>query len=326
MVRIDDLAEDPRSLLWPPWHGLPSGHPALRSYVGLSVKHQPGKPLGTLLFGHGDPGRFTPEHELLARRLAGRVGLAIERARGHEGEHRVAEVLQRALLPSELPVLSGVEVAVRYLPAGEHADVGGDWYDVTVLPDGDIALTVGDVVGHDITAAATMGELRNAIRVIALDRQGPAATLSRVHAAMPLLGWDRLATVVHAVLEPSSRRCSVARAGHVPPLLVTASGRTSWLDGAEQGGPPLGTGLPCDYRQMEVVLPPGSTLVLVTDGLLEQRSRSLIDGMAALEVECQRTRLWPPDSVCEHLCSSLLEHDPNDDVAMLVLRVPDNGA
>ncbi|MEU7550782.1 SpoIIE family protein phosphatase [Streptomyces sp. NPDC044571] len=252
---------------------------------------------------------------VLLDEVVARGALNIDNARMYTNQRRAALTLQRSLSNSALPEVTGLELTGRYLPASDH-DVGGDWFDVIQLPGGRTGLVIGDVMGHGIHAAAVMGQLRTAVRTLARHDVPPTQLLRSLDAAVADLGEDEMATCVYAVHDPATGGCVVARAGHPPPAVVTAAGEVSFLDGPP--GTPLGTG-GRDFRTEEVALPPGSLLVLYTDGLIEARDRDLDQGLALLAVALQEPG-QQLDLLCDGILSRLLRGAPQDDVAVLLAR------
>jgi integral membrane sensor domain MASE1/anti-sigma regulatory factor (Ser/Thr protein kinase) len=249
-------------------------------------------------------------------RMVGTVQDVTE-ARKAEREHRIAETLQRGLLPDRLPEVPGIGLAARYVPAGAEMAVGGDWYDVVELPSGHIGLAIGDVAGHGPRAASTMGQLRMALRAYALEEPSPAEVVRRLDRLVSRLLMSEIVTLVYLVLDLDSGMVQFANAGHPPPLLVRPGGQTSFL---EDGlGPPLGCddpGLPAEAR---IRLVPGSTLLLFTDGLVEKRGASIDEGLqrlATVATDCGQDI----EAFCEQLLCSMVEDDTADDVALLVIR------
>ena len=261
-----------------------------------------------------------------------RAGLAIDNARLYEREHAAALTLQRSLLP-DLPELEGFEVAATYLPASIGAEVGGDWYDVLDLPDGQIGVAIGDVMGHDLQAAAAMGQLRSVLRSYAWSGDEPGAVLRQLDLLVRGLGMAGLATCVYARItcHEADGRCAVtyAKAGHPPPLLLRPDG---WVERLDQAlTTPIGVAIAKTVvDQAEVLLPPGASLVLYTDGLLERRHRPLRQGidelvstLAAAPAGCDATALR--DLVVERFADG--GTDLEDDTCVLVVRrSPDAGA
>jgi PAS domain S-box-containing protein len=234
---------------------------------------------------------------------------------------RVNESLERSLL-TRPPTAACLDIAVRYLPAVQDTQVGGDWYEAFQLPDGATLVSVGDVAGHNGDAAATMAQLRNLLRGLAVDsRDGPASLLSRLDRAVARLGLGALATAVVVVVRPqASGACVVewASAGHLPPLVRRPDGQVVELDGE----PDVLIGLePTAARREQLLeLPAGSTLLLYTDGLVERRGESLDDGCARLAAALAAVGSAAPEEVCDRLLGAALDQAPEDDVAMLVLR------
>lgn len=244
------------------------------------------------------------------------------RGRLHEHEHRLVESLQRSVLLERMPSLPGTVLAARYLPGEGVVRVGGDWYDALPLPDGRLGLAIGDVAGHGIESAALMTQLRNTLRAYALEHASPAEVLHRLDNLVRHLEPQAMATTIYLVYDPEERRLSYAAAGHPYPLLARQGHEPQFLrDGRSVL---LGTGINRRRGQASVSLPPGSMLVLHTDGLIERRhQRSLDQGFAAL-AESVGANLADPDEACEAILNRLLGEDaPNDDVALLVMRTSD---
>ncbi|MFE3738056.1 SpoIIE family protein phosphatase [Streptomyces sp. NPDC059134] len=285
------------------------------------------------------PEPFEQDDISLAGELAGRAAVCIDNARRYTHEHTMAVVLQHSLLPNRLPEQSALDLAYRYLPA--ESGVGGDWFDVLALPGARVALVVGDVVGHGVHAAATMGRLRTAVaNFSALDlppeellghldelvsridaeEQDADAPVEDGSAPRPSEGRTAVtgATCVYAVYDPASGLCTVARAGHPPPALVHPDGTAEFLD--LPAGLPLGIGgLP--YETTEFTLEEGSRLVLYTDGLIEDRAWDIDVGFDHLRTTLTGTPGQDPDATCEAVLHALVPDRPNDDIAVLVARV-----
>ena len=237
-----------------------------------------GRALGELLLA-GEFGTGGVEADVVLIQLAQVASTRLENALLYEHEHRVAETLQRSLLPETLPDLPGAELAALYLPGSSEASVGGDWYDALAVGDDTAALVIGDVVGKGVKAASSMGQLRNAVRAYLLEGYGPAETLVRVNRLVDTLGGS-FATLLIVLVELESGRIRYSSAGHPPALVVTPDGSTHWLD---QGvSAPVGASADLVYREAEDQLPPASALVLYTDGLVERRGESIDAGLARL--------------------------------------------
>lgn len=260
--------------------------------------------------------------------LAGWLGLAgwqhrsmrrLQAALVREADQRsAADLLQRSLLPSRLPRVSGVELAARSVPGNARNRVGGDWYDAITLPTGQVLLVVGDVVGHDLPAATVMSQLRNSVRAYALEDSSPASVLTRVNRTAYLLGTSDLATCICILLDPGTRAGKWASAGHPPPLFASADGSRRLLVG--EPGPPLGVTSPADYPEHRLLLEYGDTLLLYSDGLVERRGVPIDVGMSTLERLTQSH--MPAEQMCEHLLAAMLNNGTNpDDVTCLLAQV-----
>jgi PAS domain S-box-containing protein len=245
---------------------------------------------------------------------------AEEALREKEAEEReIAIGLQRALLPGTLIVPAGVSVAARYEAASTTLEVGGDWYDVFSLADGRVALTVGDVVGHGLAAAAAMGQLRTALAALARYTESPSELLGRLDTFVAITDTTDFATVCYGVLDPVTGVFDYASAGHPPILLVAADGETRWLDEAQS--PPIWGDEEHERLQASVTLEPGSLLVLYSDGLIERRGELLSARLDQLEAAGRSLAGLPITDVCEHLVVALgVETSREDDVAVLALQ------
>jgi PAS domain S-box-containing protein len=233
-------------------------------------------------------------------------------------EHRIAETLQRSLLPERLPQIPGVLLAARYVPATEDMEVGGDWYDVVPLPNGNIGLAVGDVAGHGLRAATIMGQLRMALRAYALEETTPSAVVGGLHHLSHRLDDPEMATVIYAVYDPETSELRFASAGHLPPLVIDPQGRATYLDA--EVGPPLGAVVYPDASvESRFELPAGSTLMLFTDGLVERRGASINEGLSALQ-ERAGANGHDLEALCDELLSQMVGDQVSDDVAILALR------
>jgi PAS domain S-box-containing protein len=234
-------------------------------------------------------------------------------------EHRVKESLQRAILPARLPATPEVELAARYLPADRPSLVGGDWYDAFWLPDGCLAVAMGDVVGHDMDAAVTMGQVRNALRAYAFSEDTPAAALTGLNALTTGLRDGGLATAVFGRLQPSHRTLRWASAGHLPPLLISPTGVRLL---ANPAGMMLGASSGTRFTDALAPLSQDDVLLLYTDGLIERRDRDLDAGFAALVDAAHDLARRPVETVCDALLARLLPaHGHEDDVCLLALRL-----
>ena len=297
--------------------------PALRR---LEIESLIGVPLlaenavtGVLVAATVAPRRFSSEDLALLRLAADRVALAIQHARVYEREHRIAETLQRSLLPESVPQLPGLLVAARYLPAAAEAEVGGDWYDVIPTPTGGLGLVMGDVAGKGLAAASMVGRLRSALRAYALEGHEPARVVEQLNRLVWAEGRDsQMATLLYMVVEPGQSRIDWVNAGHPSPLLVNGGSSPRFLEGA--GSVPLGV-LPFpSYETVTSTMEPGSSLVLFTDGLIERPGELIDDGMAELAARVSEAP-DDPEAICDHLLETLVPSTGAlDDVAILTLR------
>jgi serine phosphatase RsbU (regulator of sigma subunit) len=235
--------------------------------------------------------------------------------RRYDRESRIAQVLQESLVPSELPEVPGLQFACRYLPA---AHVGGDWYDVVPLSDVRIGVAIGDVVGRGVRAASAMGQLRSGLRIYALEGFSPGMLLERLNHLLHRLGEGDFSTLLYLTLDPQTGVVAFASAGHLPPLLVPPAGSASYLQGG--ASLPLGTDPEALYPEGGIVLEPGSTLLLYTDGLVESRRRDVEEGMGVLLAEATR---GPRDleALLDDLVERVPDDDPDDDLALFALRM-----
>ncbi len=271
-----------------------------------------GRVLGAVSVGDAQPGAV--DRAMLAD-LASRAAVALDNALLYRAERRTGLTLQRSLLPGDVPHLPGIKVAVRYRPGATGAFVGGDWYQGVVVGE-DLVLCMGDVMGHGMRSAARMGQLRAIVATLALEGHGPGALLGRLADNVDVLLDLELATLLVASYSPSRRTLTVASAGHPPPLLAALDEEPAYLDVVP--GPPIGS-LPGEYEELVVELPPGSTAVLYTDGLVERRGEALDVGLEALRQALRELRL-PPEAVADHVLATLGRSEgADDDVALLVL-------
>ncbi|WP_037620667.1 SpoIIE family protein phosphatase [Streptomyces aureus] len=281
---------------------------------------------------------FGERDRALAVELAARAAVCIDNARLYRREHERALILQRSLLPPGDPEASGLDIACRYLPGNAATEVGGDWFDVIELPGHRTALVVGDVMGRGLRAAVAMGELRTAVRTLALLDLEPAEVLSALDEIARGLGTPGgvqqatrtarqprdadlsevyLATCVYAVYDSVTRRCTFANAGHLPPVLVEPGETALMLD--VPPGMPLGVGGE-PFEEVEVELPEGALLALYTDGLVESRDHPLDEGLQAF-VGALTDPARPLEDVCDHVLNTLDTHHGEDDIALLMARV-----
>ncbi|MGE7434157.1 ATP-binding SpoIIE family protein phosphatase [Kitasatospora sp. NPDC001175] len=250
-----------------------------------------------------------------ATHLATQAGLAVDTALRYSREWEIADELQRSMLPARLPQRHGVRLAHRYLPGESGAQVGGDWYDSVPLPGNRMALIVGDVMGHSLTSAAIMGQLRTSAQTLAALDLPPHEVLYHLDEQAQRLGHEQhLATCVYAVYDPIANRVVLANAGHVPPVLIHPDGRSELLD--LEPGAPIGVG-GVDFQSVELPAPPGSALLLFTDGLVESRRRPIGTGLEVLRSRLGNAEPRSPEQLCQEALRILPPGDRADDIALL---------
>ncbi|MCD7443165.1 SpoIIE family protein phosphatase [Streptomyces lincolnensis] len=282
-----------------------------------------GHTFGVCVLSFDRPRLLTDEERALLTTISALVAQSLERARLYDAERSRSRELQRSLLPQALPDLPACTAAARYLPAGQGADVGGDWYDIIPLSGGQVALVVGDVMGHGLPEAATMGRLRTAVHTLADLELPPDEILGHLNDIVAGMGEDSYATCLYALYDSTTRVCSLARAGHPPPALVRPDGTVHFpLPDAD---PPLGAAHP-PFETVELEVPEGSLLVLYTDGLVESAKREIDEGMADLARLLSAAHADGTATDLEHLCdkltAGLLPSDQAaDDAAFLVARL-----
>ncbi|WP_329034756.1 SpoIIE family protein phosphatase [Streptomyces sp. NBC_00178] len=304
----------------------------LHSLIAVPMRAR-GVILGVALFWRSErPEPFEDEDLSVAEELVARAAVSIDNARRYSREHNVAVTLQRSLLPRGLPDQTAIDAAYRYLPAqaglGGLGGVGGDWFDIIPLPGARVALVVGDVVGHGLHAAATMGRLRTAVHNFSTLDLPPDELLWHLDELVARIDQDESAdgsegggvtgaTCLYAIYDPVSGRCSMARAGHLQPVVVSPDGDARFAD--VPGGPPLGLGgMP--FETLDVHLAENSRLVLYTDGLVEDRHRDIDEGLEILRSTLAGHPGRTPEETCEAVLRTLVPARARDDVALLVGR------
>ncbi|GGW48915.1 SpoIIE family protein phosphatase [Streptomyces griseoloalbus] len=291
------------------------------AYLPLIVS---GRPVGTLVLSYAAPHHFATDERAVLTSLAGLIAQALERALLYDAKHRLAHGLQEALLPHTLPTLSGIEAAARYLPATQGMEIGGDFYDLVPTRGTAAAAVIGDVQGHNVTAAGLMGQVRTAVRAYTAVGQAPEEVMRSTNRLLLDLGSDLFASCLYLRLDPAHGRAVMSRAGHPPPLLRRPDGRVRVLDLA--GGPLLGIDGSAAYPSTEVALPPGSLLVLYTDGLVESPGTDFEDALTDLG----RRLTDLGDRPLDDLADALVQHGADaegrlDDIALLLLRALPEG-
>jgi serine phosphatase RsbU (regulator of sigma subunit) len=289
------------------------------SGIGVALTAR-GRVLGAVALARTAGASYTDADLSLIEEVSGRAAVAVDNAQSYRRERDAALTLQRSLLPQLLPRVAGVAFAWRYLPGAAGTHIGGDWYDVIPLEQGRVALVIGDVMGRGLRAAALMGQLRATARAHASAELGPGEVLSRLDAALGRLEQDQITTVLFAVLDPATRSLTLAAAGHLPPLL-RCDDEAMYLDVTP--GPPLGAG-GAEYPELRLTVPPGSTLLLYTDGLVEDRELPVDIGLEKLRAAV--ADVATPEEMCDRALAALgrdTQHD--DDTAVLAVRVLEVG-
>ncbi|MFC9820496.1 PP2C family protein-serine/threonine phosphatase [Streptomyces erythrochromogenes] len=273
-----------------------------------------GRPVGSCILGFDSPRGFSPEERTVLTALAGLIAQALARARRYDSEAALAHGLQAALLPHRLPVREHVETVGRYLPGSAGMDVGGDWYDVVEAGSGRLALVIGDVQGHGVAAAATMGQLRSAVRAFALAGSTPDQVVRGTNRLLIDLDPGQFASCCYVVLDPASGSALAVRAGHPQPLLRHPDGRTEVLDLA--GGVVLGVDPEASYPVAELRLEPGALLALYTDGLVERPGVDIDEGVERLRLALASALPVPLTETADRLIGNAV--DRPDDIALLL--------
>ncbi|WP_372478080.1 SpoIIE family protein phosphatase [Streptomyces barringtoniae] len=281
-----------------------------------------GRPVGTCVLAYAEPHVFPADERAVLTSLGGLIAQALERARLYDAKHRLAHGLQQALLPNSLAPPPGIEAAARYLPATHGMEIGGDFYDlVPTLPL--TAAVIGDVQGHNVTAAGLMGQIRTGVRAYTTVGQAPHEVMSSTNRLLIDLGTELFASCLYLRLDPARGQAVMARAGHPPPLLRRPDGRVRVLDLA--GGPLLGIDACAVYPTTEVSFAPGSVLVLYTDGLVEAPDVDIEEALVDLGALLSEAG----DQPLERLADEVVQHTAAtrarvDDVAVLLLRASDD--
>ncbi|WP_406864361.1 SpoIIE family protein phosphatase [Streptomyces sp. HUAS MG47] len=288
------------------------------AFLPLTVS---GRTFSVCLVSFDRPRRLTQDERTLLTAISALFSHALERARLYDAEHTRSQELQRDLLPRRLPETPAGTAAARYLPSAQGMDVGGDWYDVIPLSAGRVALVVGDVMGHGLAEAATMGRLRTAVKTLTDLELPPAEIMSRLNDIVGELGADYYATCLYALYDSTTGTCTIGGAGHPPPAVVRPDGSVHFP--RLPADPPLGAAEP-PFGTVELAVPDGSLLVLYTDGLVESPGRELDEGMAELAQLLRTADHGDLERLCDTLTNGLLPGEQlptRDDAALLVCRV-----
>jgi serine phosphatase RsbU (regulator of sigma subunit)/anti-sigma regulatory factor (Ser/Thr protein kinase) len=281
--------------------------------VPLTVR---GRVLGVMHVSSLTVDFFSEDDVELLTLAADRAALVFERMMIYEREHEIAVTLQQSVLPGRLPEIERLDAAVRYLPGRNELEVGGDWYDVIDLGHNRVGVVVGDVVGKGVIAASAMAQLRNALRVYALDGLKPSSVLSRLGELARTVGTP-FATVAYMVIDHERGICRYASAGHPPPLHLRKGWPAVYLEGGRST--PIGIGLDTRSRQASIELEPGDLLLLYTDGLVESRTLTLTEGMDRL-AEAVESGPEELDDLLDHVGRQLAVETRQDDVALVAIR------
>ena len=270
--------------------------------------------VGVLHLGTFAPRRFTEQDVALLQLVADRAALAGQ-AHQSRADRTAALALQRSLLPSRLPKVAGLDLAARYLP-GHHLGVGGDWFDIFVLPNAYLGVVVGDVSGHGLRAAVVMGRLRSALRAYALEWDDPAEVLTRLDRKIRHFEAGSLATIIYALINPGRDRMVISTAGHLPPVVMTPDGQARLLP--LPADLPVGVGDTTSRRTTAIDIAPGTTVVLFTDGLVERRGELIDEGLDRLR---RLVRPGPAEDLCSIIVAGMEVGDAEDDIAVVAARI-----
>ncbi|MEU9303473.1 SpoIIE family protein phosphatase [Streptomyces sp. NPDC048269] len=295
---------------------IPTGGVSSWAYLPLIASSHP---VGTCVLGFDEIHQFTEKDRGVLTALAGLIAQALERARLYDSEFNLARGLQQALLPHRLPVLPGIRTVVRYLPGTRGMEIGGDWYDV-IPTDSGVCLVIGDVEGHSIAAAATMAQLRSAVRAFAAVGHTPADVMAGVNRTLIDLDPGLLASCCYIYLEPHGHHAYAVTAGHPPPLLRHPDGTTDVL--GLNVGPILGVERTSVYSETGITLPPGSVLALYTDGLVEEPGADIDVGIDRLRASLAHTRAGSLEELADRLLHNARGSAYRaDDIALLLTEI-----
>jgi len=300
---------------------VPEGIPPGRRLI-IAPLHGRRHVMGTVvLLRRPDRSPFIRDDLLVASQLATHTAIGVQKAVMYGHEASVADTLQHTMLPSSLPEPTGIRLASRYLPASKTAQVGGDWYDAIPLPGNRVALIVGDVMGHSMTSAAIMGQLRTIVQTLAGLDLPPDEVLHHLDEQAQRLGSDHIATCLYAIYDPISHRLLIANAGHPPAVLLHPDGHGEVL--RVPPAAPIGVG-GVDFESVEMHAPTGATLLLYTDGLVESRETDVGTGVEALRTSLLTAaggRAAPSlELLCDHILGAMVPGSRDDDIALLTAR------
>lgn len=316
-----ELEEQPR---WLTLRTSGPERPPLLGWLAAPLISRAGQNLGLIYLSDRHEGDFTADDEAIIVQLAQFASVTIENAMAYAREHDLAVVLQHSLLPDGLAELAGLEVAVRYLPGSAGVEVGGDFYDVLPVSATEVALVIGDVAGHDLRAAISMGRVRHAIRAYAIEDPAPGSVMQRLNRLL-VQESDSFTTALYLVLDLRSGQVRMANAGHPPPLVVDGATSTCSYLRCEPS-PPIGVRPESDYETTTGLVPAGSTLVLYTDGLVERRGEVIDLGLERLLTAGASAADSRPGPLLAHLLDTLPGSTRPDDIALLAARVTPGAA
>lgn len=309
-------------LEWRKWSEAFGNRPPLKGWLGAPLVGRSGSNLGLIRLSSKNEGSFTEKDESILVQLAQLSSIAIENARLYERQRRIAETLQRSLLPHQLPNIDQVAIAARYMPGAAGAQVGGDWYDVIELPGGNVGLVLGDVVGRGIAAASVMGQLRTGLRAYAIEGSPPGAVLDRLDRLLDRLGIGPMTTVLYMVYQPITLQLRFSIAGHLPPLLLMPNGKSEYLqDGRSL---PLGVSPGEPHPESSMKVEPGTVIILYTDGLVERRDASIEDRLEELK-HIAEAGPSEPGILCDRILSAMASEAVADDIALIALKAEPAG-
>lgn len=332
-IETGDISTDPR---WSSLRDMAAAH-GLRSAWSWPILSADLIVLGVVDLYATVPRLPSALERQLIERLATTSAIAIERGRAererqrllererevqallYQREHRVAETLQRSLLPERLPDIPGIEIAARYIPASADVEVGGDWYDVIPMSDGRISVAIGDIAGHGITAAAAMGQMRMALRAYAIEGLSPGDALGRLNRLLIELQPGAMSTVLYGQLDLFNGELVFSSAGHPPPLLIPPDGSDPPAYQEEGLSPPLGITTMMEFPETTLTLPSGATLLLYTDGLVEKRGEQIDDGLTRL-MDAAAAAPQGIEAASDHIVAAMIGSGVSDDVALLAVR------
>ncbi|GAA3747701.1 PAS domain S-box-containing protein [Spinactinospora alkalitolerans] len=297
-------------------------HTDERAWVALPLMSA-GRAIGALRFAFNSTRDVSDEERVFLEALAGQCALALERATLYEREHRTAEALQKSLLPEDLPEVRGMRFASFYNPGTKYVQVGGDWYDAFKLSDGRVAGVLGDVMGKGIKAATGMSRVRNALRALAFSMPEPADVLTGLDRMFEATEREeQITTLAYFVLEPDTGHGYLGNAGHLPPLLVAPDAEPRLVE--TEPATPLG--MPSGREHHKFFVPPGNTVVLYSDGLVENRRRAVasgLDELVAVASQAPAEVVGDPEKMLEYLVENMLAgYEQDDDVTLLAVHVP----